>query len=131
MPERGSPKKSVSIAYAFIFSVNTIVMKMNLCFYCSNNIGSIEVVILVLVALTINLVTSNERVSKRFAEQLFEYPLPEETSLISKHQFNGKNFLDGGGSGGYWNVVAIMNNEVWSWSFISRITVKKLRFNLF
>lgn len=56
----------------------------------------------------INLVTSKERVSKRFAEHLFEYPLPEETSLISKHQFNGKNFLDGGGSGGYWDVVAIM-----------------------
>jgi len=66
------------------------------------------VVIVVLVGLSIHFATSNERVSKQFAEQLFQYSLPEDTVLISKHQFNGKNFLDGGGSGGYWNVVANM-----------------------
>lgn len=71
-------------------------------------IVSTSVVIVVLVGFSVYFATSNTGVSKQFAEQLFQYPLPEDTSLISKHQFNGKNFLDGGGSGGYWNVVAIM-----------------------
>lgn len=70
--------------------------------------GSMIAIIVALVGVTIYFATSNERVLKQFAAQLFQYPLPEDTALISKHQFNGKNFLDGGGSGGYWNVVAIM-----------------------
>ncbi|OMF30081.1 hypothetical protein BK133_17090 [Paenibacillus sp. FSL H8-0548] len=71
-------------------------------------IGSITAIALIIVVLTLHLGTSKERVSEQFAEHLFDYPLPSETSLIANHQFNGKNFVDGGGSGGYWNVIAIM-----------------------
>ena len=58
--------------------------------------------------LTLQFGSSKEKVSEQFAKHLFEYPLPAETSLIAKHQYNGKNFLDGAGNGGYWNVVAIV-----------------------
>ncbi|MFF2483712.1 hypothetical protein [Paenibacillus sp. NPDC058071] len=74
----------------------------------SLRIGTIVLSICVVVFVIFQLSTSNERVSEKFASNLFEYPLPPHTTLIAKHQFNGKNFLDGGGSGGYWNVVAIM-----------------------
>ncbi|MGO4695592.1 hypothetical protein AB4Z50_15070 [Paenibacillus sp. 2TAB26] len=71
-------------------------------------IGSIIAIFIIGVILVLQSGTSKERVSEQFAAHLFNYPLPAETSLITKYQFNGKNFIDGGGSGGYWNVVAII-----------------------
>ncbi|MEK4511086.1 hypothetical protein EJP82_26325 [Paenibacillus anaericanus] len=47
-------------------------------------------------------------VSKEFANHLYQYPLPPETIVLEKGQFNAKNWIDGGGSGGYWNVVSFM-----------------------
>jgi hypothetical protein len=49
-----------------------------------------------------------DRISNKFAGNLFDYPLPKETTLIEKKQYNGRNWVDSGGSGGYWNVVAFM-----------------------
>jgi len=49
-----------------------------------------------------------ERVSTQFSNHLFGYPIPPETEVIEKKQFNGRNWIDGGGSGGYWNVVAFI-----------------------
>ncbi|MBH5316521.1 hypothetical protein I6N90_01710 [Paenibacillus sp. GSMTC-2017] len=69
-------------------------------------IGSILAISLISMMLYSSI--SKEKVSEQFAEHLFDYPLPAETSLIAKHQFNGKNFSGLGGSGGYWVVVAIM-----------------------
>ncbi|WP_317955438.1 hypothetical protein [Paenibacillus chitinolyticus] len=71
-------------------------------------VSSIALFVIVISFLIYRGSTNNDRISAKFAQNLFEYPIPPETSLITKHQFNGKNFLDGGGSGGYWNVVAIM-----------------------
>jgi hypothetical protein len=64
--------------------------------------------ILALAITIVFLSTSNDRTSKQFAQHLFNYPLPPETEVIAMYQSNGKNFVDGGGSGGYWNVVAVM-----------------------
>lgn len=52
--------------------------------------------------------TETDRVSKEFANHLYQYPLPPETIVLEKGQFNAKNWIDGGGSGGYWNVVSFM-----------------------
>ncbi|MFC4777188.1 hypothetical protein ACFO9Q_10385 [Paenibacillus sp. GCM10023252] len=71
-------------------------------------LGSIIVLTLLFIIVLTPLSTSKERTSNKFAEHLFNYSLPPETSLVAKHQSNGKNFVDGGGSGGYWNVAAVM-----------------------
>ncbi|PGK52088.1 hypothetical protein CN918_30315 [Priestia megaterium] len=47
---------------------------------------------------------NNETVSKNFVEQLYSYPAPPHTELLSKQQVNGKQLVSG--NGGYWGVVA-------------------------
>ncbi|MHA7966191.1 hypothetical protein ACX93W_18865 [Paenibacillus sp. CAU 1782] len=64
-------------------------------------------IVAVLAVVAFQLTTSNERISRKFAENLFQYPLPPGTTVLGKHQFNAKNLIESG-SGGYWNVVAIM-----------------------
>ena len=46
----------------------------------------------------------NETISKGFAEQLYTYPAPPDTKLLSKQQVNGKQVVPG--NGGYWGVIA-------------------------
>lgn len=47
-------------------------------------------------------------VSKEFVNHLYQYPLPPDTIVLENGQFNAKNWIDGGGNGGYWDVVSFM-----------------------
>ncbi|SDT56624.1 hypothetical protein SAMN05444162_5015 [Paenibacillaceae bacterium GAS479] len=65
---------------------------------------SLTIVVLIIVLIVVY-IGKPERVSNRFAQNLFNYPLPAETTLLEKKQYNGRNWV-GGGSGGYWSVIA-------------------------
>ena len=64
--------------------------------------------ILLIIVGIVHWLTEKERVSKNFAENLFEYPLPTETKVIDKDYFYGYSFSHLLGSGGYMPVVASM-----------------------
>lgn len=44
----------------------------------------------------------------KFSGNLFNYPLPPQTVILEKEKYGGSNWVYGGSSGGYWNVVAII-----------------------
>lgn len=73
-----------------------------------NKLLPIIAFLVLLIYLTIYYIGQPDRVSNEFAKKLFDYPLPNETTLIEQKQFNGRNWIGGGGSGGEWNVVAYM-----------------------
>jgi len=66
---------------------------------------SLLAIFVLLICLLVNYLAKPDRISSKFAENLFDYPLPKETTLIEKKQYNGRNWVSGG-SGGYWEVVA-------------------------
>lgn len=74
----------------------------------SYKIISLLAIVVLFACLIVFYLGKPDRISDKFAENLFDYPLPKETTLIEKEQYNGRNWVDGGGSGGYWNVVAFM-----------------------
>jgi hypothetical protein len=53
-------------------------------------------------------VLQHEIILNRFSNNLFDYKLPPDTIVLDNEKYGGANWIDGGGSGGYWNVVAIM-----------------------
>ena len=53
-------------------------------------------------------IDNKDRILDNFSNNLYQYPLPPNTEIIEITKFDGKNFIDGGGSGGYWNVGATM-----------------------
>ena len=68
----------------------------------------IGICILLIIAGIVYWLTEKERVSKNFAKNLFQYPLPEETIVIDQDYFFGYSFNHLLGSGGYMPVVASM-----------------------
>ncbi|MFC4597055.1 hypothetical protein [Cohnella hongkongensis] len=69
---------------------------------------SLLAIFVLLICLFVFYLGKPDRISNKFAGNLFDYPLPKETTLIEKKQYNGRNWVDSGGSGGFWNVVAFM-----------------------
>ncbi|MBP3951800.1 hypothetical protein [Bacillus suaedae] len=49
--------------------------------------------------------TDKERVSDRFAQQLFDYPIPMQTKLIEEKQYNGHPWVTFSGNSGAWVVI--------------------------
>ncbi|MBP3950225.1 hypothetical protein [Bacillus suaedae] len=58
---------------------------------------------LILISGIAYITTDQDRVSKRFAQQLFDYPIPTQTTLIEEKQYNGHPW--GSISSGEWVVV--------------------------
>lgn len=70
---------------------------------------TVLVIILTIIAIMLfSLATGHKRNLDKFSNNLFNFPLPPKTMVLEKEKFGGKNWVDFGGSGGYWNVVAIM-----------------------
>jgi hypothetical protein len=65
-------------------------------------------IVIVIAILIFTFKSDHTRNLNRFSNNLFKYPLPPVTVVLETEKFGGKNWVDGGGSGGYWNVVAIM-----------------------
>jgi len=71
--------------------------------------GILFVVLIVGVICLMNYSTDEEKVSRDFAKQLYEYPLPSHSKIIQKSQVNGQKFVPG--NGGYWGVIASVTVE--------------------
>jgi len=71
--------------------------------------GILFIVLIIGVFYLMNHKSDEEKVSRDFAKQLYEYPLPNHSKIIQKSQVNGQKFVPG--NGGYWGVIASVTVE--------------------